>query len=389
MTSQFYYDVVCPYAYMAFMFLNRSNLFTSLGLRLAPILLGGLFKEMQTASDPNQAMPEKKRAYFSMDIERQAAYFGVPLSFHPRHPVSTVKAMRLIHASKENQRLELTERLYKAYWQDNLDIDDEAVLAAIAGEFGISAAAQESAKEVLRQKTAEAFKAKVFGVPTIAHKARLYFGADRLVLLEKELGISLPSTPWGPCDPIVFYFDFSSPYSYLAWTEVKKAEALGARFLLKPILLGALFKEVGTNSIPMLSAHPHKTAYYLQDMMDWAHYRSVPFTFNSHFPLRTVTPLRVALVDRRVIDRIFSAAWAENLDIGDPTILARILNQAGFADENLLERCEEEGIKDQLKANTAQALSQGVFGVPTFFVRNQQVFGQDRFSWMRQEINQA
>lgn len=387
MDSLFYYDIVCPYAYMAFTYLNRCGLFKTSRLHLKPILLGGLFKEMEVDVDPNRSMPKAKKDYIRADIKRQAAFFDVPLNFHPRHPVSTVNAMRLIHACDETSRLLVTERLYKSYWQDNLDIDDEKVLEKIATDFGIDLATYRgSAKDVLKDATHEAFSNKVFGVPTLALNNRLYFGADRLELIQSELGITLPTIPWSTTETIDFYFDFSSPYSYLAWSEVKKAQSQGVKFNFKPILLGALFKEIGTNNIPMLSAHPNKTAYYMQDMCDWAKYRSVPFKFNSQFPLRTVTPLRVALLDHRAIDPIFAAAWGEDRDVGDKATLTRVLDQAGLAHENLLERSEDDDIKDQLKANTADAFERGVFGVPTFFVRGQQVFGQDRFLWIRQEI---
>lgn len=387
MDRAFYYDIVCPYAYMAFSYLNRCGLFKSSRLHLRPILLGGLFKEMGTDIDPNQSMSINKRDYFREDIKRQATFFDVLLSFHPRHPVSTLNAMRLIHACDEKSRLMLTEKLYRGYWQKHLDIDDEKVLEEIGAEFGVDLVIYRGeARERLRRATTEAFVKKVFGVPTIALNNRLYFGADRLELIQDELGIKLPDAPWTGSHVIDFYFDFASPYSYLAWAEVKKAQALGVQFNLIPVLLGAIFKEVGTNNIPMLSAHRNKTSYYLQDMLDWAEYRGVPFKFNSKFPLRTVTPLRMAILDHRVIDVIFKAAWAQDQDVGEESTLTRTLDQAGMSQENLLERSKDDGIKDQLKANTKKALDKGVFGLPTFFVRGHKVFGQDRFLWIRQEI---
>lgn len=388
-SALFYYDIVCPYAYMAFSFLRREGVFSRNALELRPILLGGLFKHMKSEQNPNTLLSPQKAHYLNRDIMRQADYFSAPLKFHPRHPVKTVAAMRLLHAAQESQREALTARLYQAYWQEHMDIDDEKIIEQIAYEFGLPAMSlwRESAKSSLIKATEEAFHKKVFGVPTIEMHDRLYFGGDRLALLAQELNLTIPDTPWSQTDESIdFYFDFSSPYSYLAWAEVKKARERGVMFNVRPILLGALFKEIGMATIPMMSVHQHKTEYYFQDMKDWARYREIPFVFNHNFPLRSVTPLRVALVNEDTIDAIFNAAWAQDLDIGDKDVLKIVLKKAGFDGEDLLVKAENEAIKERLKATTAHAVERGVFGVPSFFIGQELIFGQDRFSWMRLQL---
>jgi 2-hydroxychromene-2-carboxylate isomerase len=387
--AKFYYDIVCPYAYMTFDFLRRSNVFVSKHIELKPILLGGLFKHLEYQTDPNKTLSLNKASYIRNDIGRQAEYFSIPLSFHTRHPLSTVKAMRLIHAAKSLEEA-VSDRLYRAYWQENLDIDNDEVIDAIALEMGIdySAGLREHAKEQLFKATEEAFLAHVFGVPTIALNNRLYFGGDRLLLIEKDLGLTLPKSVWPVGSQLDFYFDFSSPYSYLGFAEVKQALAAGVKINFIPILLGALFKEICIADIPMLQAHPNKTAYFLQDMKDWANYRGAGFVFNSHFPLRTISPLRCALADHNVIDAIFTAAWQDNLNIGSPEILSTVLTKAGFNAKQILEQAENPDIKEKLKHNTDEAIKRGVFGVPTFFVKGHQVFGQDRFWWIKKTLNQ-
>jgi len=389
MSKAFYYDVVCPYAYMAFSFLKKSEAFKRHDIALKPILLGGLFAHLKREQNPNSTMAPAKASYMRKDIERQADFFSVGLRFHPRHPVSTVNAMRLVHAAKPPAREALSARLYQAYWQENLDIDNEDVLRSLAEEYGVDPrlTAGEQAKHDLIAYTEEAFHQQVFGVPTLAINHRLYFGGDRLFLLKDMLQLDWPDTEW--CTgraPIDFYFDFSSPYSYLAWSEVRAAKDSGVAFRLKPVLLGAIFKEIGVANIPMLNAHPYKTAYITQDMQDWADLRKVDFHFSSHFPLRTVLPLRVALIDNHAIDPIFHAAWAKDLDVGRPETLAGILREAGLPAEQFIQQSEDDNIKNQLKANTSEAINRGAFGVPTFFVNQCQVFGQDRFSWIRQEL---
>lgn len=377
--KSFYYDIVCPYAYMAFSYLHRQNAFRD-GLKLKPILLGGLFKLMEQEVDPNQSMSLAKKDYLKTDIMRQASYFGAHLSFHARHPLSSLKAMRLLVSCPDEVREPLTARLYQAYWQENLDIDNEQVIEKIAREFSVGLP-NEKAKEQLIRATKDAFENKVFGVPSFIIDDELFFGADRMILFQDRLSISLPDCPWKPStERINFYFDFSSPYSYLAFKEVAKCEA---NFNFIPVLLGALFRERGINSIPMLSAHPHKAAYYYKDMQDWARFREAEFIFNEHFPVRTVTALRISLLEPRVNEAIFDAVWARNKNIGDDRILVSILNDAGFFGEELLNKSQNEDVKERLKTNTNQALLRGVFGVPTFDSNGQLVFGQDRFSWIR------
>lgn len=383
MAYGFYYDVVCPYAYLAFSFLHRSNALSSMELR--PILLGGLFKEMNVDVNPNSSMAPIKANYIKRDVMRQSEYFSQKLSFHPRHPLKTVDAMRLIHALDQSKRVEISKRLFDAYWHDNQDIDDRPCLAMHARACGIADldVALQDGKEKLRVATANAFSQNVFGVPTISANGRLYFGGDRLVFLRKELNITLPDAEWQAGAPIDFYFDFSSPYSYLAWAEVKRARMQDVSFNLKPILLGALFREMAINEIPMLSAHPNKTAYYYQDLLDWSAFRGTAFRFSSHFPLRSITALRIALIDENVVDPIYAAAWAHDQNISDDGILRDVLNAAGFDGEKLVQASSANEIKDRLKANTAQAIERGVFGLPTFFVDGEQVFGQDRFPWIK------
>jgi 2-hydroxychromene-2-carboxylate isomerase len=379
----FYYDIVCPYAYMAFSFLHRHDVFRKEEVALKPILLGGLFKLMEQPDNPNQFFPVAKSDYLKTDIKRQADYFGAPLSFHGRHPVSSLKAMRLLISCAQEMREALTARLYQAYWQENIDIDSDEVIEKIATEFNLSLE-NPASKTALIEATDEAFQRKIFGVPTLLVDDRLYFGADRLILLKERLHLELSDYPWTSGQKkIDFYFDFASPYSYLAFKEVVKSKA---SFNFMPVLLGAIFREHNVTHIPMLSAHPNKAAYYLEDMNDWAKYRGLEFKFNDHFPVRSVTANRVFLLEPRVGESIFDAAWSKNLDIGDEKVLISVLNHAGFDGEKLIENSQDQAIKDQLKTNTTEAVERGVFGVPTFLLGDHLVFGQDRFSWIKMHL---
>lgn len=365
---------------MAFSFLYRNKVFEQNNVELRPILLGGLFKLMNKEVDPNQHMPPVKRDYIKTDIKRQADYFNVPLNFHERHPLSSLKAMRLIIQSPSHLRAQLSARLYQAYWQENLDIDEDELIIKIAQEFSLPFP-DEEAKIKLKESTQEAYEKKIFGVPSFIVDGKIYFGADRIHLFQERLGLTLPDCPWKKnSQPINFYFDFASPYSYLAFKELAHS---GVNFKAIPVLLGALFKNYEVSSIPMLSAHPNKIAYYYQDMSDWARFRGAQFVFNDYFPLRSVTANRIALLKPECIDAIFKAAWADNKNITDEAILISVLSQSGFDGENLVKRSSQDEIKALLRKNTNDAIAKGVFGVPSFEINGNLVFGQDRFSWIR------
>jgi len=383
--KNFYYDIICPYAYLAFTRLNRQNLFDK--IKLKPILLGGLFKLMNQDTNPNKNLSKIKSEYMREDIKRQASLWDINLNFHELHPVSSLKAMRLIHACDESLRVKLSEKLYNYYWQDNININEDNFINNLAQEY--SCKNLEESKKLLLHATEEAFSKHIFGVPTFEINNRTYFGSDRLDLISRDIGLKLEDISWDSCvnKTIDFYFDFTSPYSYLAYIELLEAQKAGVKINFKPILLGALLKERGIEGVPMFGAHAYKAAYYLQDMFDWAQARKANFIFNTSFPLRTVMALRIALIESQAIKAFFEAAWVNNLDIGQEEIILSVLEKAGL-EPNLLKRANENNIKEQLKALTQEALSKNIFGVPSFMVNNKLVFGQDRFMWLKHELAQ-
>lgn len=172
-----------------------------------------------------------------------------------------------------------------------------------------------------------------------------------------------------------FWFDFSSPYAYLASTQVDALAArTGADLTWRPMLLGAVFREVGQVDVPMLAASPAKQAYYARDLERWAAWWAAPFRFPSRFPIRTVLPLRVFCANRDVAfaHRVFRAAWAEDRDVSHPAVLVEL-----GADAADIEAAA--GQKQALFDSTAAAVAAGVFGAPTFVVEGRWLFwGQDR-----------
>jgi 2-hydroxychromene-2-carboxylate isomerase len=122
-------------------------------------------------------------------MKRWADVYGVTLNLHPRHPLRTVDAMRLLYTVDGEARVALTHRLYRAYFVENRDLDERAVLA----EFGdVARIDTPEIKEALHQATDRAVADGVFGVPAFVVEQRghrfLFWGQDRMHLVEKALG---------------------------------------------------------------------------------------------------------------------------------------------------------------------------------------------------------
>jgi 2-hydroxychromene-2-carboxylate isomerase len=185
---------------------------------------------------------------------------------------------------------------------------------------------------------------------------------------------------------IEFFFDFSSPYSYLASTQVETvAERAGATFEAKPFVLGAVFKESGN---PVPANVPAKAVHMLNDLGAWAREYRVPFKFNEIFPLNAIKAHRAVLAidDQflrwRAIQRIFKAFWVEGADIASPEVLTGLFAELGLDGAAILARTETQPIKDLLRANTDDALRRGAFGAPTFFVNGEMFVGNDRLPFV-------
>ncbi|WP_236174308.1 2-hydroxychromene-2-carboxylate isomerase [Pseudomonas pseudonitroreducens] len=191
---------------------------------------------------------------------------------------------------------------------------------------------------------------------------------------------------------VEFYFDFGSPTSYLAYTQLPGICAeTGAELVYRPVLLGGVFQATG-NASPI--AVPAKGRYTLIDMTRFARRYGVPMKMNPHFPINTLTLMRAATgIQLRQPERfeallacVFKGMWVDALNLGDPAVLGPLLAEAGFDPQALLALTAEQEVKDALKANTEAAIKRGMFGAPTFFVGNEMFFGQDRLDFVREAL---
>ena len=191
---------------------------------------------------------------------------------------------------------------------------------------------------------------------------------------------------------VEFYFDFGSPTTYLAWTQLPGiCAAAGATLVYRPMLLGGVFQATG-NASPVTI--PAKGKYMLTDMARFARRYGVPMRFNPQFQINTLGLMRGAVgVQLRwqqrfedYVSAMFTAMWVEGRNMGDPAIVAETLGQAGFDAQALLELTADPAIKEGLKKNTEEAVRRGAFGAPTLFVGDQMFFGQDRLDFVREAL---
>jgi 2-hydroxychromene-2-carboxylate isomerase len=389
-TIAFHYDFVCPWAYLGFLGIEALAERHGAALELKPILLGGVFRAIGGVDRPAEAMPAAKLRYAERDLLRFAERAGVSLKRPADHPRRTVLALRAALASGDVRTA--SHALFTAYWKDGLDLASPEVVARALDEVGLDGAAavreaeSETIKRELRERTERAVAEGVFGVPTaIVEGPRgrsLHWGVDRFEQL--EIALRPPRT-------VEFYFDYASPYAYLGATQIRRiAGAAGASLVLRPLLLGALFRSVGTPDVPLFAMPEPKQRYQGDELARWAEARGVPFRFSSRFPIRTVDALRLTLLapdDRRadLVDALFRAAWVDDRDIADRSVLAAIAQGVGVGTE-LVARIDDDATKALLRAATSEAEARGVFGVPTCVVDGELYWGQDRLDWVERAL---
>ncbi|WP_428676176.1 2-hydroxychromene-2-carboxylate isomerase [Reyranella sp.] len=189
-----------------------------------------------------------------------------------------------------------------------------------------------------------------------------------------------------------FYFDYGSPYSYLADTQVEAiAQRAGATLVRKPMLLGGVFKATGNHSPAEL---PQKSAWSAFDMPLWARHYGVPFQRNPFFPVNTLALMRgaaAAQIDglfERYHPAVFKAMWVDGRNLNDMTEVVAVLSAAGLDPEKFGARLQDQDVKDRLKATTDEAVARGVFGAPTCFVDNMMFFGNDRLPFVEMALKE-
>jgi 2-hydroxychromene-2-carboxylate isomerase len=185
-------------------------------------------------------------------------------------------------------------------------------------------------------------------------------------------------------EPIVFRFDFASPYSYLASEQIDAlAERFERKVVWKPVLLGAIFKHLGT--VPLVR-QPGMHDYSTRDFARSARFLDIPFRMPMRFPVATLVPARAyywlhgqdCALARRFAHSVFRTYFVDGRDVSEP---ATILNVAAALDIDptaLSSAIENQAVKDRLREETDAAIAQGMFGAPWITVDGEHFWGADR-----------
>lgn len=185
-------------------------------------------------------------------------------------------------------------------------------------------------------------------------------------------------------EPITFYFDFSSPYSYLASELIDELAAKhGRKVQWRPIMIGAAFKAAGS---PFLLEVPLKGAYSKRDIERSARYHGVPYVFPKCFPALTLTAARAyywlhgrdCAQARAFAHAVFRAMWVEDRDIAQDAVIGEIATNLGIDAADMLAAASTPEAKARVKQETESAIAAGMFGAPYFLVDGEPFWGADR-----------
>ncbi|KXJ85889.1 thioredoxin-like protein [Microdochium bolleyi] len=455
-TVEFYYDVVCPFAYIASLRISSVAAHTGTTILWRPVLLGGIYRATQAQQGAHGSASDvanpAKRAYGSRSFNRACRRLGVPISWPDKdnHPVRSVQALRLLYALPDGEaRAAVSHALYNVYWVQGrgkevlgsrealLQVAREALLGLTKrGKSNNTAITPEqidellvpslfdspAAKAALEDNTAAAVAHGAPGVPGFwvpdaqwtgpggpddRRRGRFFWGQDRMhflhaTLLQLSAAYSPPNKPLPSlqsllprCRPIKpltepvrleFWYDFSSPWAYLGWSGLARLQRQfgnNLEVVLRPLLLGVVFREIGSPMLPSTAASKQKREWGSLDMVDWVRFwRAVdeqdglqgsdvkpePVRWPDVFPIRSPNLLRCAIADEAVIPTLYRACWVQNKNMSDDAVLVQVLDEAGFDGKALLAKAKTADVKQQLVDNTKEAIDAGFCGVPTYRV---------------------
>ncbi|KAL8243862.1 hypothetical protein R6Q59_010120 [Mikania micrantha] len=364
----------------------------------------------------------------------------------PQHPRKTVNALRLLYAIDGEERKVLTRCLFRAYWVDGRDVSDDEELLRIVKESGVKSADRitgdvfrdAGARKQLETATDEAVGRGAFGVPGFwipdAHwtrasgeevQGRFLWGQDRMHFVEASLLSLQKGGRWHTvpslrslmprCIPhnkvsgkvrLEFWYDFSSPWAFLGWTQIERLRRTfgpDLEIIMKPFLLGILFRQIGAPNLPSGALSPAKADWSRQDHRDWTNYwnavneqegrpdKTIEFYWAGVFPIRTPTVLRLAMTEPSTVGTLYRDCWEGNFDVGDESMLANVLSRAGYDGKALIERANSVEIRAQLREATAEAQRIGLCGVPSYRILRQNKQGEwvcpGGIVWGQDEIN--
>ena len=186
-----------------------------------------------------------------------------------------------------------------------------------------------------------------------------------------------------------FFFDCSSPWTYLAFKEIENlCSRLNLELVWKPILVGGIFNTINP-SVYESRSNPvkPKASYSKKDLIDWSLIRGITVNWPDVFPVNSVKAMRgvlFALERNKVseyVELVFCSYWTNNLDISLDEVLIKIVEELGWSSDKFISFINLESTKEALKLNTEELAKRGGFGSPTMFVDGKNMFfGNDRLN---------
>jgi 2-hydroxychromene-2-carboxylate isomerase len=349
-TLIFNFDISCPFAYLASTRLNPPLSRTSASISYRPVLLGAIYRSTAApqgaGGSASDVFNSTKRQVTGAGMNRTLKRYKTPFKQPAKHPMKSVNALRLLYCVEDGERRrKVMEGLFAAYWVMGRDITNDQVLLEVARECGVSldasCFADKTARKNLEDETEKAIQRGAFGVPGFwvpeanGGQGRFFWGQDRMHFVEATLlAIAQKKAKWEEvgglqslmprCVPLTpsshlsthtkleFWFDFSSPWAYLGYTQLARMQRqFGSKLeiVLKPFLLGILFREIGAPNMPMLAVSKAKADWSRRDHEDWVRWwnavnvqeggkdKAIEFHWAKVFPIRTPTVLRVGIVE--------------------------------------------------------------------------------------------
>lgn len=196
-------------------------------------------------------------------------------------------------------------------------------------------------------------------------------------------------------EPVRFYFDFSSPYSYFATFKIDETcGSLGREVRWKPFLLGALFKITGARP---LTDTPLKSDYCKNDWERLGRYMNVPWTLPAKFPIPTQAAARAfywldnqdPALAKKFAREAFMAYFGRGIDIMSADAVCKLAAPLGVDHAALAAALDDKRVKQRLKDETQAAIDVGVFGAPYFIVDGEGFWGSDRMWMIRRWIERG
>ncbi|KAK5113695.1 hypothetical protein LTR62_003322 [Meristemomyces frigidus] len=430
-------QISCPFAYIASTKIDALALRTGAHILWRPVLLGAIYRATSApqgaAGSASDVFNATKKSVSGRAFQRTIRRLGVEYNQPPRHPMKTTRALRVLYFATEEQRPVLSKALFRAYWVEGLDVSDADVLVDVVKRSGIAGAvavvqAIESGRAEspvqrrgLEESTDLVVRRGSPGVPAfwlpaekwidekgVRRQGRLYWGQDRMHFVEAVLRGSnggKDGTELGSLSPplqsliprsaarsrvpeavevkLEFWYDFSSPWAFLGWTQLARLQRqFGSRLHveMKPFLLGILFREIGAPNTPMSSISEQKRNYSRLDHQDWCRWwnavneqngkpdKPIEFYWADKFPIRTPTVLRAVLVEPRLVTPLFRACWEQNRDMSSDDVLQQVITAAGFDGRAILSLANSDRYKKALRSLTQEAKQIGLCGVPSYRV---------------------